>query len=142
MKKALILCATFVVMSCTYNKLEKGIVKANHKIVDSHNVGSLPDCCGTYKGIIPAADCPGINVVLSINEDKTFSIVYDYIDRDSKFISKGNYLVRGNYLITVGEKNDSTYYKVEGKRLRILDGDKQIITGKVGDRFILSKDDK
>lgn len=57
------------------------------------------DYCSTYSGIIPAEDCPGINVTLSANEDKTFYLVYGYIDGDSKFEAKGIYPVKGNYII-------------------------------------------
>lgn len=133
-----ILLVAFILVSCVYNKSGNGLKNRNFQI-DCHDAENSLDYCGTYSGIIPAADCPGINVTLSVNEDKTFYLVYDYIDRDSKFESKGIYSVKGNYLITVGEKNDSTFYKVEENKLRILDGDKQIIRGKLEDKFILNK---
>ena len=70
---------------------------------------------------------------------KTFHLTYDYLERDSKFESEGNYLVQGNYLITIGEKNDSTYYKLEENRIRLLDYQKQIIKGKLEEMYILKK---
>ena len=142
MKNVFSLFVALIIVSCASNKSEKEVEDKNPQICNLHNAENSLDYCGTYNGIIPAADCPGINVTLSINKDKTFSLLYDYIDRDSKFESKGIYLIKGNYLITVGEKNDSTFYKVEENKLRILDGDKQIIRGKLEDKFVLNKKNK
>ncbi|HIU54655.1 MAG TPA: copper resistance protein NlpE N-terminal domain-containing protein [Candidatus Gallibacteroides avistercoris] len=122
------------------NKLRREVDAGGKQIDDSHHAENSLDYWGTYKGTIPAADCPGINVTLDIRKDKTFSLVYDYIDRDSRFESDGIFQVRGNFLITIGEKNDSTFYKIEENRLRILDGDRQVIKGEIGDRFILRKE--
>ena len=37
------------------------------------------------------------------------------------------------------EKNDSTYYKLEENRIRLLDYQKQVIKGKLEDMYILKK---
>ena len=112
---------------------------AQEAISDGHNAENALDYEGTYTGTIPAADCPGIDVTLIVRKDKTFHLTYDYLERDSKFESEGNYLVQGNYLITIGEKNDSTYYKLEENRIRLLDYQKQIIKGKLEEMYILKK---
>lgn len=112
---------------------------AQEAISDGHNAENALDYEGTYTGTIPAADCPGIDVRLIVRKDKTFHLTYDYLERDSKFESEGNYLVQGNYLITIGEKNDSTYYKLEENRIRLLDYQKQVIKGKLEDMYILKK---
>lgn len=122
------------------NKLRQEVEKETTQINDSHNAENSLDYWGTYKGRIPAADCPGINVSLIVKQDKTFCLTYDYIDRDNTFISQGTYQINGNYLITIGEKNDSTFYKVEENQLRILDGQRQIIRGNLEDMFILKKE--
>lgn len=122
------------------NKLRKEIESGNKQMAVLHNAENSLDYWGTYKGTIPAADCPGINVTLIIKKDKTFNLIYDYIDRNSKFESQGTYLIEGNYLTTIGKKNDSSFYKVEENRLRILDNQRQVIKGNLEDRFILRKE--
>ncbi len=109
-------------------------------ISDGHNAENSLDYEGTYKGTIPAADCPGINVTLIIRKDNTFHLTYDYIERDSKFESNGRYFVKDNFLITIGEKNDSTFYKLEENRIRLLDYQKQVIKGKLEQMYILKKE--
>ena len=41
----------------------------------------LAAVAGTYEGTLPAADCPGIKTVLTINADSTYQLQQDYIDR-------------------------------------------------------------
>ena len=41
----------------------------------------LTTVAGTYEGTLPAADCPGIKTVLTINADSTYELKQDYIER-------------------------------------------------------------
>lgn len=108
-------------------------------IDDGHYASNALDYTGIYAGTIPAADCPGIEVTLVLNDDSTFSCDYDYLERDASFESKGRYWVEKNLLTTVGERSDTMYYKVEENRLRQLDSQKQPIPGKVGEKYVLLK---
>ena len=38
----------------------------------SHNSRNAVDWQGTYKGVLPCADCPGIDVTLTLNENGTY----------------------------------------------------------------------
>ena len=96
------------------------------------------DYYGTYKETLPAADCPGINVTLTLNKNKTFSKTEEYIDRDT-FNSTGTYSINGNYLYTIDERQDTVFYKVEENRLRMLDRNKEVITGNLEEHYILKK---
>lgn len=107
--------------------------------VEKQDMPDSPDLCGTYGGTIPAADCPGIDVTVEIGRDGTFRMVYDYVDRDGVFESAGRYELRGNRLIAVGDGSDSTIFRMEGDRLRMLDGRGEVITGPLEDMFLLKK---
>lgn len=106
---------------------------------DKQGMPDSPDLCGTYGGTIPAADCPGIDVTVEIGRDGTFRMVCDYVDRDGVFESAGRYELRGNRLIAVGDGSDSTIFRMEGDRLRMLDGRGEVITGPLEDMFLLKK---
>lgn len=106
---------------------------------DGHNAENSLDYTGVYEGTIPAADCPGIDVRLELRDDNTFECRYEYLERDTSFEFKGRYRVEKNLLTAVGEKSDTTYYKVEENRLRQLDSEKQPIPGKVGEMYVLTK---
>lgn len=110
-------------------------------ISDGHDASNALDYQGTYRGTIPGADCPGIDVTLEVRKNGTFYLKYDYLERNTSFENTGKYRVDGNYLITVGNKNDTTYYKLEENRIRLLDGDRNVITGKLEQHYILKKVD-
>lgn len=121
------------------NRLRREVESAGAGTVGSCACAGTPDLGGTYRGTIPAADCPGIDVTVEIGRDGTFRMVYDYVDRDGVFESAGRYELRGNRLIAVGDGSDSTIFRMEGDRLRMLDSRGEAITGPLEDMFILEK---
>lgn len=109
------------------------------EVVDMHNAENALDIAGTYKGTFPAADCPGIEVTLTLDADKSYTEHNKYIDRDSEFTDKGTYAVSENTLTLTPAEGTPSYYKVEENRLRRLDADKQVITGPLAENYILKK---
>ena len=95
---------------------------------------------GTYKGTFPAADCPGIETTLTLNNDRTFTLDSKYIDRNQTFNESGKYTLKGNLLTLVSNDGEEEYYKVEENRLRKLDRDKKEITGDLAGYYILKKE--
>ena len=95
---------------------------------------------GRYAGILPAADCPGINVQITLHSDQTFSLVYDYIDREVFFTETGAFELDedGNVIILKASKYPS-YYRLEKDRLRQLDILGNEITGNLAEMFVLKK---
>lgn len=55
----------------------------------AHNSQNSLDWEGTYKGVLPCADCPGIETELSIDYDLNYDLKMDYLERDSDFHQKG-----------------------------------------------------
>lgn len=114
---------------------------AAEQAADMHTAENSLDYQGIYKGTLPAADCPGIEATLTINQDSTFTLNYIYIDRkDSKFDDKGTYTIDGAILTTKGEDGAITYYKVEEGQVRMLDAEKQPVTGPLAEHYILKKE--
>lgn len=112
----------------------------NAQVADMHTAENSLDYWGTYKGTLPAADCPGIEATLIINRDSTFTLKYVYIDRNSTFEDKGTYTIKGSVLTTKGEEGSTTYYKVGEEQLSMLDAEKQPITGALAEHYILKKE--
>lgn len=111
------------------------------QVPDMHNAESSLDYFGEYKGTIPAADCPGIEVTLILNKDNTYTQKYIYIDRDTAFDETGTFTIKGNILTTTSKDNgEKFYYKVEEGRIVMLDADKQPITGALADKYILKQE--
>ncbi|WP_228455384.1 copper resistance protein NlpE [Chryseobacterium sp. Tr-659] len=98
------------------------------------------DWAGTYEAVVPCADCPGIKTSLTLNNDKTFSIKEEYLERNSKNEDKGTFVwdTTGS-IITLKGKSASYKYKVGENTLFQLDMDGKEITGPNKDLYIFKK---
>lgn len=141
--KVMILAAAITLVACGGNQQKKAVsekVKADAVKVDMHDAESSLDYQGTYTGVFPAADCPGIDMRLTLKKDGTYSLHMKYLDRDSEFDEKGAFTVKENLLtLTPSEGGQPQYYKVEENRLRRLDADKQPVTGPLAENYVLKK---
>ena len=140
MKKLFILaCVCLLITSCNSNSKNTNDSATSTETTDMHNAENSLDYDGTYTGTFPAADCPGINMTLTIKKDKTFELISEYIDRqDATFKEYGTYSVEGN-IMTLINGEDKQYYKVGENTLTALNQDKQAITGELADHYILHK---
>lgn len=133
-----------VLAGCNNGKRANDRVSTNAdtiQVPDMHNAESSLDYFGEYKGTIPAADCPGIEVTLILNKDNTYTQKYIYIDRDTAFDETGTFTIKGNILTTTSKDNgEKFYYKVEEGRIVMLDADKHPITGALADKYILKQE--
>ena len=43
------------------------------QVVDMHTAETSLDYYGVYKGTVPAADCPGIELTLTLKKDRTYT---------------------------------------------------------------------
>lgn len=142
MRTSLILvCTCFVLASCGNSSKVNNIANNGDSITvtDMHNAENALDYQGEYKGVLPAADCPGIETTLTLNSDNTFTLHSQYLERDATFDEKGTYSVDGNVLTLKTEDNRPSYYKIEENRLRMLDADKKEVTGELAEYYILNK---
>ena len=90
--------------------------------VDDENV-DLATVAGTYEGTLPAADCPGIKTVLTINADSTYELKQDYIDRkDGHDEASGIYKLLSNGVIEITRPSsgETSYYKVRDAHSLIM----------------------
>ncbi|MEG1405392.1 MAG: copper resistance protein NlpE [Alistipes sp.] len=141
MKKIIIPVMALMLCACggnTQNKNQIQTASESSDQVDTHNAQNALDYVGTYTGTFPAADCPGIETTLTLNEDQTYTLDQSYIERDAAFMTKGDYTVNDN-LLTLIEPTMKTYFKVEENRLRRLDADQKPIDGELAEMYILTK---
>ena len=132
--KVMILAAAITLVACGGNQQKKAVsekVKADAVKVDMHDAESSLDYQGTYTGVFPAADCPGIDMRLTLK--------MKYLDRDSEFDEKGAYKVKGNLLTLTPMDGQPEYYKVEENQVRKLNADKQPVTGALAENYVLKK---
>lgn len=112
--------------SCNGNKTAQNAVKNDSVNVADTAVNEnvdLASVAGTYEGTLPAADCPGIKTVLTINADKTYELKQDYIDRKDGHDEASGVLelLDGNVLMLVRPSSgEHTFYKVKDDKSIIM----------------------
>ena len=118
-----------------------GTAEAGTEVVDMHHAENALDYHGTYKGTLPAADCPGIVTTLTLSADGRYALHMEYLERDVAFDEQGVFEVEGNLLVlTPDDGGQGGCYKVEENRLRMLDGDRKTNKGKQADHYVLQKE--
>ena len=121
----------------------RGSVPTHIKTVDKSKTSLNWD--GTYLGIIPCADCPGIETQITLNTDNTYQITRKYQDRnDDVYVNKGTFTWDTDGSIITLENLDKqktpTMYKVCENYLLQLDLNGNVITGELADNYVLKKD--
>lgn len=110
-------------------------------VSDMHDTEDAPDYQGTYTGVFPAADVPGIAVTLTLGPNGRYTEINRYCERPDEFTEHGNYSVEGSILTLQPDspKDEPSYYRVDGNRLWRLDSHQQPITGLFADQYILTE---
>ena len=155
MKKSIIAIslASLVLAACskTENKKVEEQTPATTETVSeatvadtAHTAENAIDWNGTYKGILPCADCEGIKTELELNSDKTYEIKETYLGKgDGKpFESKGSFQFdsKNSSIIELDKAGDSRKYFIAEGYLKALDLEGNEITGALADRYQLKKD--
>lgn len=112
------------------------------KADDSHMAKISGGYIGTYKGILPCADCQGLETEIAINENSTFCIKRKYDGKGDKvYIQKGNFTwnKKGDIIILTGVENGADHYLVGKNKLTQLDISEKKFIGNLADEYILSK---
>lgn len=108
---------------------------------DESNARTSLDYAGSYKGVLPAADAEGMDVVIVLT-DSTYTKTIKYLGKkDSKATTtKGKYswTPNGSVIILEGEDKPNEYFVQEGS-LRQLDTNGNKIEGSLAEAYVLKK---
>ena len=121
-------------VSCNNGKDEK----TNNAISQK----SSTNFSGTFSGLIPCADCPGIEVTLSFSPDSSFIESMVYQERSSSFKDSGQWIKDGKLIeVRYNNKKASPHYFLikSDSIIAWLDADKKEIEGPLKDHYILKK---
>ncbi len=124
MKKKLVLMAAVVaalfVVSCNGKTTSNETGKDSLSAVENDSLAAdgvaIESLVGTYEGTLPAADCPGIKTVLTLNADSTYQYSADYLERkDGHDEASGIFKVLANNVIEITRPSsgETSYYKVK-----------------------------
>ena len=129
--------------SCTCKSKSDSKATQDCEAVDAdHNAKNSLDWNGNYAGVIPCADCEGIEVHITLNADETCQISYLYLGKsdtpETMFSGKFTWDDAGN-TITVNAEDFPSHYKVGENKLIVLDMKGCSITGQHEDMYVLAK---
>jgi heat shock protein HslJ len=138
------LVLTLSVSCSSEKKLEQSEsfeVSATSVAVGDNSQNSL-DWKGVYKGVVPCADCEGIETTINLKSDGTFRRTLKYIGKeDGLFSDEGTFQwdENGSKIILKDEKPEGQIYLVGENVLYHLDKDGNRITGEMADKYRLPK---
>lgn len=147
MSKSLILGLTvlLVLSACEPASTQPSATTAQPEIAatpDSHNSANSLDWAGVYKGVVPCADCEGIETSLTLHMDKTYQLSTTYLGKDRAIFQqqgKFEWDATGSIIQLLGQKEGAAHYKVVENQLIQLDMAGQVITGNLAEQYKLSK---
>ncbi len=115
----LLLALALVSTACTHRQASDG---APSGADPAHGSRNSIDWAGVYEGVLPCADCPGIQTRLTLNRDETYELGTLYLGRDS-----AARLVRGRFswqpsgnAITLENQHGGQQFMVGEGRLALL----------------------
>ena len=97
---------------------------------------------GTYEGTIPCADCGGKKMSLTIMDDGTYNLKYEYLDTDEGEIEEnGTYSVLDDIIVetVTPSSGEKSYYKNVNDNLVLCDSIGTISDGELADLYVLKK---
>lgn len=118
----------------------------SQELKDEHTSKNSLDWSGIYSGVLPCADCEGIETELIINEDGTYKLTTSYMgvkDSMSETI-EGKFVWQedGNSIKLEGiaEGSRSPFFKIEENSVRYLDMEGNKIEGELENFYVLAKE--
>lgn len=105
-----------------------------------HNARIALDWAGTYRGVLPCADCEGIKTVVTLAENGTYETTSEYLGRNvAPTAEKGRFTwdAAGNKITL--EQSEPDHYFVSENRLIRLAPDGSRITGAMAELYVLPK---
>jgi len=106
----------------------------------AHNARNALDWAGAYRGVLPCADCEGIETLVVLASDGTYSTRSKYLGKgDNHFSEQGRFTWNeaGNTITLTGQ-SPARYFVGENQLIRLaLDGSR--ITGGLAQHYVLAK---
>ena len=151
MKSKIFLCFYIVLLISSCKKenqtedLETVEAKPDTTFVfgNEHNSQNSLDWEGVYKGVLPCADCEGIQTEIVLNSDLTFVKKSKYLGKKdfNAIDEKGSFTWNkdGSIVTLTGVNEGPHQYKVGENTLTQLDIEGKIISGDMAQNYILNK---
>lgn len=143
MKKLCIAVIAVAFLSgCKENKkAEEPASTETVEIVDMHTSQIALDWQGRYSGVLPCADCEGIETILDLHDNATYTLHSTYLGKENgHFMGKGRFVWSDDGSTVILQDTEKTMYKVGENTLTRLDVEGNVITGDLAEFYVLKKE--
>ncbi|WP_206212101.1 copper resistance protein NlpE N-terminal domain-containing protein [Vibrio sp. HDW18] len=122
---------------------EQSMTESATEAIDAaHNAQNSLDWAGSYQGTLPCADCGGIETELTLNEDGTYKLSENYLDKEGQpLVSQGTFAwdETGSIVILRSGEQTGRQYLVGENTLTHLDMHGQQIDGDLAGFYVLNR---
>lgn len=146
MRKLLVLgiCITGLLVSCNQKKENPVEREVGVEEMDMHNAENSLDIAGVYKGVLPCADCEGIETTIVLKDDKTYEITSLYLGTKGnaeEFVEQGQWEITQNIIKLHDHTQDELVKQlfVGEHFIKYLDLEGQEIKGSLEEHYVLKK---
>jgi len=144
-KSFLVLALLALAIACQKQTQSPNQDKAASTTIGVPNANKTLNYQGTYQGVLPCADCDGLETTISLNENNTYVIQSQYLGKGNKiFEQRGTFTWNktGSIVIFDNIDNAPNQYAVGKNTLTQLDLEGNLITGSLAKQYVLSKQEK
>jgi len=109
---------------------------------DMHSSATSLDWHGTYKGVVPCADCEGIATTLTLNMDYSYTLISKYLGKsEDLFEETGSFDWNdlGSVVILSSNQGKSKQFFVGENYVIQLDENGEFISGVLAEQYYLRK---
>ena len=112
-----------VVAACTLFSLIGCNNRTEVEVLQPTRAAELKPMQQSWRGILPCADCEGIETSLFLEKDGTWVMNerYQGVDEPSSFASYGTWARTADKLVLTDSKGEKSYYRAKGEALEMLD---------------------
>lgn len=111
----------------------------NQQGTNRNNVAVSLSYPSVYTGTIPCADCMGIAVTLTLQDEHNAVYTSLYMGKsDSVFVDRGTYTIQDS-ILSLKLEYEQFAFAISGETLSMLDQDNQIIEGTLAPHYVLHK---
>ncbi len=132
----------FTLLNCTNqgNKNEDATTD-DQTVVDMHTSEISLDWAGVYEGTMPCASCEGIETVVELKDDNTFTATYTYMGEDEYTVSNEGMFTwdESGQVVTLVAEEDTKQFKVGENHITLLGEDGEVNTGELAEFYVLKK---
>lgn len=135
MKLIVLLSLFFLLIGCSSNSALSDNIDNKVSIEDSSHI----DLWGIYEGIMPCADCPGIEVKLELCNNDTYKLTSNYLEREFTTFEEGNISIQNDLVILSSSSGQKMFYKYTKGVLILCNEFAEVFDNKMIEYYTLKK---